>query len=70
MDTALVKGEYYGTLAHTEKALQSLGMSVRNTMEFTSRNMKAFNEVCTDDETVKYASFGAMRKEFELNELL
>lgn len=70
MDTALTKPDYYGTLAHTEKALQSLGMSVRNTMEFTSRNMQAFNEVCIDAEDVKYASFGAKRKELQLNELL
>lgn len=59
MDTALGKPDYYGSLAHTEKALQGLGMSVRNTAEFTSRNMKAFNEVAVDDPNVKYASFGA-----------
>jgi len=38
-------------------------MSLRNAAEFTSKNMRAFNEVATDDENVKYASFGAKRKE-------
>lgn len=59
MDTALGKPDYYGSLAHTEKALQGLGMSVRNATEFASRNMKAFNEVAVDDPNIKYASFGA-----------
>jgi len=39
-------------------------------MEFASRNMRAFNEVALDDPSIKYASFGAKRKELQLNELL
>jgi len=45
-------------------------MSKRNVTEFTTRNMSAFNEVCPDSLDVQYASFGAQRKELQLNEML
>jgi len=50
-------------LSHTEKALEVIGMSTRNVAEFTSENMKAFNQVVENDPNVKYFSFGAKQKE-------
>jgi len=38
-------------------------MSTRNVVEFTSDNMKAFNQVVEDDPAVKYYSFGSKQKE-------
>ena len=43
---------------------------MRNVEEFTTQNMRDFNQVCLDSSQVQYASFGAKRKELQLNELL
>jgi hypothetical protein len=45
-------------------------MSIRNAGEFTSENMRAFNQVAEDDKNVVYSSFGAKRKELQIGELL
>lgn len=60
----------YGDLTHSEKAFEALGMSIMNVAEFTSKNMKAFNEVASDAAEIDYYSFGAKRREFQLSELL
>ena len=45
-------------------------MSIRNAGEFTSENMRAFNQVAEDDKNVAYYSFGAKQKELQIGELL
>lgn len=60
----------YGDLASTEKAFLQLGMSLRNVQEFTGRNMRNFNQVCTNEDHIKYASMGAKRRELQLGEML
>lgn len=39
-------------------------------MEFSTNNMKAFNEIACDDKEIKYTSFGAKRKELQLSVML
>ncbi len=63
IDQALTYPEMYGDLASTEKAFLQLGMSLRNVQEFTGRNMRNFNQVCTNEDHIKYASMGAKRRE-------
>lgn len=70
MDKTLGMPDVYGDVANTEKAFGVLGMTYRNAAEFTTKNMRAFNEVCVNDDSVKYASFGAKRRELQLCELL
>jgi len=53
----------YGSISHSEKAFEALGLSLRNAEEFFINNMKDFNEVALDAENVQYYSFGAKRKE-------
>jgi hypothetical protein len=63
IDQAVAIEKELRELGHTEKAFEVLGLSLRNATEFSTRNMKAFNEVASDDPEVKYTSFGAKRKE-------
>ena len=63
VDKARAFPELHGDLSHTEKALEVIGMSTRNVSEFTSENMRAFNQVVENDPNVNYFSFGAKQKE-------
>ena len=70
IDRARAYPEQYGDLSHTERAIEALGMSLRNAAEFTSKNMHAFNQIATDADDVQYYSFGAKRKEMQIGDLL
>ena len=70
IDRARTYPQLFGDLSHTEKALEVLGMSIRNAGEFTSENMRSFNQVAEDDKNVAYYSFGAKQKELQIGELL
>lgn len=70
IDKARAFPELHGDLSHTEKALEVIGMSTRNVAEFTTENMKSFNQVVENDPQVKYYSFGAKQKELQIGELL
>ena len=70
IDKARKFPDQFGDLSQMEKAFEALGMSNRNVLEFTSDNLSAFNEVAADKHGVDYYSFGAKRKEAQINELL
>ncbi len=63
IDKARAFPEFHGDMSHTEKALEVIGMSIRNVAEFTSENMRSFNQVVEDDPNVSYYSFGSKQKE-------
>lgn len=60
----------FGNLATSEKAIEAVGLSLKNVQEFTGKNMAAFNEIVEDCSDVGYYSFGASQKEGRLGELL
>jgi len=70
IDRSRANPEQYGDLSHTERAIEALGLSLRNAGEFTSKNMNAFNEIATDADNVQYYSFGSKRKEMQISDLL
>lgn len=57
-------------LTHAHRALEVLGVTQESVKEFGSRNMRAFNKVCEDQDDVMYFSFGAKRKQPQICELL
>ena len=57
-------------LARSEQALEVLGLGPTSVTEFTSENIRDFNEVCEDCPDVDYYSFGAKKQELAMNETL
>ena len=52
--------EVHGNLTTSEKAIEAVGLSLKNVQEFSGKNMEAFNEIVEDCENVGYYSMGAI----------
>ena len=50
-----------GDLNNLERVFEVLGITGKAAQEFTSHNIKAFNEVCEDKKKVDYYSIGAKK---------
>jgi hypothetical protein len=53
------KDSHKYTLEYIDRPLESLGLSMKNVHEFHPDNLKAFNTIAGDAESVEYYSVGA-----------